>query len=89
MPVNSDSRWNAGFGGNYAGEDLIINSKSAGSFYTNAYTLCNGNIGYDYRQFQCKLTAENLFNTRYYYGGRGFITPGNLRQCIFSMTLHF
>jgi iron complex outermembrane recepter protein len=89
LPVNSDSRWNAGFGGNYAGEDLIINSKSAGSFYTNAYTLCNGNIGYAYRQFQCRLTSENLFNTRYYYGGRGFITPGNLRQCILSMTLRF
>ncbi len=89
LPANKDSKWSAGLGGNYVGQDLIINSTNAGSFYTDAYTLCNGNIGYVFKQFQCKLTAENLFNTRYYYGGRGFITPGNLRQCILAMALHF
>lgn len=89
VPVDKVSKWNIGLGGNYVGQDLIINSTSAGSFYTDAYTLCNGNIGYTYRQFQCRFTAENLFNTHYYYGGRGFITAGSLRQCILSMGLHF
>lgn len=84
-----ESKWNVGFGANYVGRDLIINSQNAGSFYTDAYILCNGNIGYAYRQLKCNLTADNLFDTRYYYGGRGFITPGNLRQCILSMSLHF
>lgn len=88
-PLAKESKWNVGFGGNYVGQDLIINSRSAGSFYTDAYILCNGNIGYAYRQLKCNLTADNLFNTRYYYGGRGFISPGSLRQCILSMSLHF
>lgn len=89
LAVDKNSKWNFGFGGNYVGKDLIVNSLNAGSFYTNAYALCNGNLGYSYRQFKCLITGENLFNTHFYYGGRGFVTPGNLRQCILSMALNF
>jgi iron complex outermembrane receptor protein len=83
------SKWILGIGGHYVGQDLIINSKTAGSFSTNDYTLFNSTIGYQYKQFSCNFTTENLFNQRYYYGGRGFITQGNLRQCILSIRLHF
>ncbi|MNT24553.1 TonB dependent receptor [compost metagenome] len=87
--IANASKWILGIGGNYVGQDLIINSKTAGSFSTNDYTLFNSTIGYQYKQFSCNFTTENLFNQRYYYGGRGFITQGNLRQCILSMRLHF
>jgi hypothetical protein len=34
------------------------------------------------------LSGDNIFDTKYYYGGRGFITPGNLRQVIVSLKLN-
>lgn len=77
-----------GFGGYYAGRDLIINSKSAGQFYTNEYTVFNSMVSYEHRRFTWALTADNLFNKKYYYGGRGFISPGTLRQCIISVKMH-
>jgi iron complex outermembrane receptor protein len=78
-----------GVGGYYVGRDLIINSKSAGEFYTDAYTLFNGVVSYEHQRFSLALTGDNLFNKRYYYGGRGFISPGALRQCMLSMKIHF
>ncbi|OMP75860.1 TonB-dependent siderophore receptor [[Flexibacter] sp. ATCC 35208] len=78
-----------GFGGYYVGRDLIIDSKSAGQFYTNEYTVCNSMISYEHSRFTWAFTADNLFNKKYYYGGRGFISPGALRQCILSVKMHF
>jgi iron complex outermembrane receptor protein len=77
-----------GVGGYYVGRDLIINSKSAGGFYTNAYTIFNSMISYEHHRFTWAFTADNLFNKQYYYGGRGFISPGALRQCILSLKIH-
>ncbi|REA60920.1 TonB-dependent receptor [Dyadobacter luteus] len=77
----------AGLGGNHYGKDVIINSRSAGQFYTNAYSLINAQISYDQTGYALALSADNLLNTKYYYGGRGFVTPGNLRQVILSLKL--
>lgn len=89
FPVYGDNKWTAGIGGNYIGQDLIINSKKAGSFSTDDYTLFNGMVSYQYKKFKCNFTADNIFNKHYYYGGRGFITQGNLRQYNLALSLHF
>ncbi len=78
-----------GLGGNYYGKDYIINSRSAGRFYTNAYTVVNAVLSYSQRSYVFSVSGDNLLNTKYYYGGRGFITPGNLRQIILSLKLSF
>lgn len=85
LKIDNMNKIIVGFGGNYIGQDLIINSNTAGRFLTDSYSIFNGSIGYYYKQFFCNLTADNLFNKQYYYGGRGFITQGNLRQCILSL----
>ena len=77
-----------GFGGNYYGKDNIINTKSAGTFATDAYTLFNAVLSYSQKAYTLSLSGDNIFDTQYYYGGRGFITPGNLRQVIVSLKLN-
>lgn len=89
VAIANESKWIFGIGGNYVGRDLIMNNHTAGSFSTEDYTLFNSTIGYQYKQFSCNFTADNLFNQHYYYGGRGFITQGNLRQCILSLRIQF
>jgi iron complex outermembrane receptor protein len=76
------------FWGNYYGKDNIINTKSAGTFATDAYTLFNAVVSYSQKAYTCSLSGDNIFDTKYYYGGRGFITPGNLRQVIVSLKLN-
>ncbi|MBB6003569.1 TonB-dependent siderophore receptor [Arcicella rosea] len=102
-PINSGPAWmgNAyvsytlpkglsfGLGGNYYGKDYIINSKSAGQFYTEDYFLLNGTVSYTQKGYVLALSGDNLLDKHYYYGGRGFITPGTLRQIILSLKLNF
>lgn len=78
-----------GIGGYYVGKDMIINNRSAGQFYTDDYTVWNGAISYTHRHFTWVFSANNVLDKKYYYGGRGFISPGALRQCIVSMNMHF
>ncbi|QES89584.1 TonB-dependent siderophore receptor [Rhizosphaericola mali] len=76
-----------GLGGNYNGKTVIINSKSAGQFYTNAYSIANAVISYEKSRYVWTLSADNLFNEHYYYGSRGFITQGFLRQVVASFKI--
>lgn len=78
-----------GFGGNYIGKNLIINSTTSGTFYTNAYVLMNSQLHYETGRYFFGVSANNLANKKYYYGGQGFITPGQLRQVILSLKLKF
>ena len=78
-----------GFGGNYYGKNLIINTTTAGTFYTNPYTLLNAQLHYDKSKYAFAISMSNLSNRHYYYGGMGFITPGQLRQIIASIKLKF
>lgn len=84
LAYRGNNVWAIGVGGNYTGRDMIINT-TAGHFYTDACTLMNGMLSYQNNNFTWSFTADNLLNKHYYYGGRGFITPGTLRQCILSM----
>lgn len=78
-----------GFGGNYNGRNMIINSTTSGTFYANAYTLFNAQVYYDRPRYVLSASMSNLTNKRYYYGGFGYITPGMLRQFILSIKLKF
>ncbi|MCW2263154.1 MULTISPECIES: TonB-dependent siderophore receptor [Sphingobacterium] len=86
--IDAESKWTLGLGGNFIGKDLIINNTTAGTFSTDNYTLFNSTVAYHHKKFTCNLTADNLLNEHYYYGGRGFISQGNLRQWILSMSLN-
>ena len=86
IPQGSLRGFSVGFGGSHYGKDYITNSTS-GAFYTNAYSLYNAMISFDRKLYTLSLTADNLFNQKYWYGGRGMITPGNLRQVILSLKI--
>lgn len=75
-----------GIGGSHYGKDLMINNTN-GSFYTNPYTLINSVISFEKTGYVFSLSANNLLNKRYWYGGRGMITPGILRQVVLSLKL--
>lgn len=75
-----------GIGGSHYGKDLMINNTN-GSFYTNPYTLINSVLSFEKTGYVFSLSANNLLNERYWYGGRGMITPGILRQVVLSLKL--
>lgn len=80
------SGFSLGLGGSHYGKDLMINNTN-GSFSTNAYTLINSVISFEKTGYVFSLSANNLLNEHYWYGGRGMITPGVLREVILSLKL--
>jgi len=79
----------AGFGGNYFGDNLLINSTSAGQFTLPAYTLLNAAVFYNHSRFRLAANLDNIANRQYYTGGFGTYTPGMLRRFIGTFTLKF
>lgn len=75
-----------GIGGSHYGKDLMINNTN-GSFYTNPYAVINSVISFEKTGYVFSLSANNLLNEHYWYGGRGMITPGTLRQVVLSLKL--
>lgn len=75
-----------GIGGSHYAKDLIINN-AGGYFYTNPYSIINAVASFERERYMLSVSADNLFNAKYWYGGRGMITPGNLRQIIFSLKI--
>ncbi|MEM0578130.1 TonB-dependent siderophore receptor [Flavobacterium polysaccharolyticum] len=80
------SGFSLGLGGSHYGKDLIINNTN-GSFSTDAYTLINSVLSFEKTGYVFSLSANNLLNEHYWYGGRGMITPGMLREVILSFKL--
>lgn len=58
----------AGFGGNYASDNKILNSDYYGEFILPAYTVLNATIFYDLPKFRVGLKADNLTNRQYWIG---------------------
>lgn len=77
-----------GFGGNYASENKIANSKSSGVFTLPAYTVLNASAGYDIRQFGIALKVDNLSNKKYWQGYSTY-NPQMLRQFVGSISYRF
>lgn len=77
-----------GFGGNYASDNIITNSKETGKFTIPSYTIFNATAFYTLGSFHFGLKADNLANKKYWKGW-STIEPQKLRQIIGSVTLHF
>lgn len=89
LPAQALRGLGAGFGGNYVGESLLLNSTTAGQFTLPAYTLLNAAVFYNHPRFRLAANLDNLANREYYTGGFGTYTPGILRRFIGTFTLKF
>lgn len=57
-----------GFGGNYAGENWILNRATTGRFTLPSHTVLNASIGYESPRYRLALTVNNLADEQYYTG---------------------
>jgi iron complex outermembrane receptor protein len=58
----------AGFGGNYASENLITNSVAAGSFTLPSYTILNASVFYNMKACRLAVKVDNIANKEYFGG---------------------
>ena len=89
LPLRALRGLGAGFGGNYFGENLLINSSTSGQFVLPAYTLLNAAVFYNRPRYRLAANLDNLANRHYYTGGFGTFTPGMLRRFIGTFTIKF
>ncbi len=89
LPFEKLSSFGLGFGGTYTGKNLLSNTKAAGAFYTNAYTLLNAGIFFNQPHYRVSLNADNLTNKYYYSTGFGIATPGMLRKVLVGLSVKF
>lgn len=57
-----------GFGGNYAGKNMIVNDATVGVFTLPSYTVLNASASYSSTGFTFALKVDNLTNKEYYKG---------------------
>lgn len=78
----------AGFGINYASENVITNSQPTGEFTLPAYTLLNASIYYRYRNMDFAVKGNNLSDVQYF---RGWTTvePQMRRNWLGSVAYNF
>ena len=89
VPTRALRGLGVGVGGNYAGENLIVNSTNRGQFQVNAYTLVSSALFYNCSSYRLGLNMDNVTNQHYYTGGYRTITPGMPRRVILSTAIRF
>lgn len=57
-----------GFGGNYASENVVVNTITTGQFILPSYTVFNASLFYDKPKYRIGFKLDNLTNERYYSG---------------------
>lgn len=77
-----------GFGGNYASDNLILNSVYYGEFTLPAYTVLNATVFYDHEKFRIGVKSDNLTNEHYWIGYTT-MTPQKLRSITASLSIKF
>ncbi len=77
-----------GFGGNYAGNNQIINDSYYGKFFLPSYTVLNGGVFFNKERYRLSLNVNNLTNKEYYVGYTT-VDPQMLRQVIGSIAYKF
>jgi iron complex outermembrane receptor protein len=77
-----------GFGGNYASDNKIINSKTLGVFSLPAYTVLNASAFYDVSQYRIGFKMDNLNNEKYWIGYTT-VNPQKLRNYALTFTYKF
>ncbi|WP_460500873.1 TonB-dependent receptor domain-containing protein [Hymenobacter agri] len=78
----------AGFGGNYASDNKIVNSVSQGTFILPAYTVLNASVFYDQPKFRLSAKVDNLTNQKYWVGYTT-MNPQKLRSIVGSVAYKF
>jgi iron complex outermembrane receptor protein len=78
----------AGFGGNYASENMVTNSLAAGTFTLPEYTVLNATLFYNTQQFRVGVKVDNLSNEQYYKGWSTF-EPQMPRRVTASVAFRF
>lgn len=58
----------AGFGGNYASENLTTNDAATGIFTLPAYTVLNATVFYQAKSYRLAVKLDNLANKEYFGG---------------------
>jgi iron complex outermembrane receptor protein len=76
-----------GFGGNYAGENMIFN-RNLGTFTLSSYTVLNAAVFYNAEKFSVNLKLNNLTDEEY-YNGWSTINPQTPRNFAASFTYKF
>ncbi|TGD79512.1 TonB-dependent receptor [Hymenobacter wooponensis] len=77
-----------GFGGNYASDNKILNSKSQGVFILPSYTVLNASAFYDQPKYRLALKVDNLTNEHYWIGYTT-INAQKLRSIVGSVAYKF
>ena len=88
MPAGVLKGLGIGFGGNYASDNKIINSKSIGTFILPAYTVVNASIFYEYARFRFAVKSDNLTDKKYWIGYTT-VNPQKLRSVTASVAFKF
>lgn len=74
-----------GFGGNYVGDNKIMNRATAGTFTISEYTVINGSLFYNANKFNITLKLNNITNEET-YDGWSTIHPRDPRTFAASFT---
>ncbi|OON67873.1 TonB-dependent receptor [Hymenobacter sp. CRA2] len=77
----------AGFGGNYASDNKIINT-SASEFVLPSYTVLNATLFYDQPKYRIGLKVDNLTD-QHYWVGYSSISPQKVRSFTGSVAYKF
>lgn len=77
-----------GFGGNYLGENMIMNRNLAGTFTLPSYTILNASVFYTVSKFNIALKLDNLTDKEYYKGW-STIEPQMRRRFLGSIGYRF
>jgi iron complex outermembrane receptor protein len=77
-----------GFGGNYAGNNEVINNAYNGVFTLPTYTIFNTGVFYNKEKYRLSLNVNNLTNKEYWVGYTT-VDPQMLRQIIGSVAFKF
>jgi len=77
-----------GFGGNYVGDNMIMNRNVAGTFTIPAYTALNSSLFYNVEKFTITLKLNNITNKEI-YDGWSTIHPKDARALIASFSYRF
>lgn len=78
----------AGFGCNYAGENMVTNGAVTGVFTLPSYTVFNASIFYDRPAYRLSLKMDNIAN-KTYWGGWTTIETMMKRRVMASLALRF
>ncbi|WP_461532542.1 TonB-dependent siderophore receptor [Sinomicrobium sp.] len=77
-----------GFGGNYSGENMIMDRNNVGTFTLPEYTILNASAFYGTEDFRITLKLNNITDEEYYTGW-STINPQLTRNLVASFSYNF